>query len=532
MAAPLHWYARMRTLRANAIALGFALAVIAGVSFRLYHVDQKTFWEDEALGAMHSLGYTEAEIVRASPGVRSAAALQRYFVLPEHDSLAATLSSLAAEDPQHPPAFYLLTHEWIRIFGPSVTSFRSLSVLFGILVIPCAFWFARSVFRENGVALIFTVLVALSPFFVLYSQEAREYSLWSIATMLTCIAFLWALAARDWRRWILYALALAFSLYVFPVMGLVALGLGLYLVFCGDGERKASLAAYLGATAAAALAFAPWLRIMLTSPTLRLGMEGIGSAKLSASAIAFVFVRNIRSAFFDFGYFRAGPLGSSLPNAVAMAATVALVAYAFVFLVRNAPRERWGFVLLALCAPFLLLVARDLTGHGRLVYQARYFLPLLLGVQLAVAYTFARKLQAEPPDWFWRGALAVVLASEVASCLIASQARTWWNKDYERSPEVAAIVNRSAAPLVVSDYFTPSMLDLARYLAPNVALSLHLKCATCLEAATKQPLPAPAERGDTFALGIPDASNDRGYRWIDARPYPPAPDPLNMFEKI
>jgi uncharacterized membrane protein len=215
-----------------------------------------------------------------------------------------------------------------------------------------------------------------------------------------------------------------------------------------------------------------------------------------------------------------------------MAATVALVAYAFVFLVRNAPRERWGFVLLALCAPFLLLVARDLTGHGRLVYQARYFLPLLLGVQLAVAYTFTRKLQAEPPDWFWRGALAVVLASEVASCLIASQARTWWNKDYERSPEVAAIVNRSAAPLVVSDYFTPSMLDLARYLAPNVALSLHLKCATCLEAATKQPLPAPAERGDTFALGIPDASNDRGYRWIDARPYPPAPDPLNMFEKI
>ena len=522
----------MRTLRANAFALGFALAVIAGIVFRLYHVDQKTFWEDEALGAMHSLGYTEAEIVRAAPGMTSAAEMQRFFTLPQHDSLAATVRSLEAEDPQHPPAFYLLAHVWIRFFGPSVESIRSLSVLFGILALPCAFWFARSLFRDNGVALIFTLLVALSPFFVLYSQEAREYSLWSIATMLTCIAFLRACTGRDWRLWALYAAALALSLYVFPVTGLVALGLGLSLAVSGSDERKTSLAPFLAATAAAALAFAPWLKVMFTSPTLRLGMEGMSSAKLSAGAIAFVFLRNVRSAFFDVGFFRAGPLGSSLVNALAMAATIALVAYAFFFLVRNAPRERWAFVVLALCAPFLLFVARDLTGHGRFVYQARYFLPLLLGVQLAVAYTFARKLQTAPPSRLWRGAFAVVLACELGSCLIASQARTWWNKDYERSPEVAALVNQASAPLVVSDYFTPSILDLSRYLAPSVALSLRLKCATCLVAVSERPLPAPEERRATFVLGIPDAASDHRYRWIDARPYPPAPDPLNMFERI
>jgi hypothetical protein len=45
-------------------------------------------------------------------------------------------------------------------------------------------------------------------------------------------------------------------------------------------------------------------------------------------------------------------------------------------------------------------------------------------------------------------------------------------------------------------------------------------------------LPPPAERGDTFVVGIPDASSDRRYRWIDARPYPPAPGPLDMFEKL
>ncbi len=458
----------------------------------MYAIDRKTFWEDKTLGSIHAFGYTEAEIVRASPELKDAAALQRFLRLPADDSFGATVASLAAEDPQHPPLDYALEHEWVRAFGPSVGSIRGLSVLFGILTLPCAFWFGRELFRENRAAAIFTLLVAVSPAFVLYSQEAREYSLWTVTTLLTCLAFLHARRAGGFTAWAIYGASVALGLYVFPLSALVALGCGLFLLSYERASLRRSFVPYLAASAAAALAFAPWLKIMLASSPLRRGMEGIANANLHPAQIAFVFLRNLRSAFFDFGSFGGGRLGAPLLNAVLLVTAVALVAYALFFLLRAAPRDVSGFVLVALCAPFVLLIARDLTGHGRFVYQARYFFPLLLGTQLAVGFTFARKLSLETGAWFSRGAFAAVLAGEAAWCLVSSQARTWWNKDYERSLAVAAIVNESPHALVVSDYFTPSVLGLSRYLRGDVALALDLKCAMCT---LPDAAPAPAASG-------------------------------------
>ena len=526
----------MRTSSRNVMALGFLVLVLFGAALRAYRVDYKTFWDDEALGTMHAFGYTEAEIVRASGKVTSAAAMQRFLRLPENDSLKATVASLAVEDPQHPPLYYAFEHLWVRLFGPSVGSIRSLSVLFGVLALPCAFWFARELFGERRSAAIFTLLVALSPLFVLYSQEAREYSLWTVTTLLTCNAFLAARRAGGFANWVLFGSSVALSLYVYPLSALVALGCGFYVLLFERANLRRTFVPYLAAMLCATLAFTPWLRIMLTSSPLRTGMEGIANANLRPGQIVFVFLRNVRSAFFDFGTFGGGRLSSSL-NAALLLAAVALVAYALLFLVRHAPRDVWGFILVALCAPFVLLVARDLTGHGRFVYQARYFIPLLLGLQLAVAYTFARKLALEPPAWFWRGALAAVLAGEAASCLVSSAAATWWNKDYERSPQVAALVNATPHALVVSEYFAPSILDLSRYLRGDVPLALALKCAMCMlpdpgDGRTEPTfVAAGASDVEAFVVGIP-GSAARHARWIDPRPYPPRADPLNMFEAI
>jgi len=522
-----------RSVRAapRVFLIGFALAVLCGIFLRAYHVERKVFWEDEALGAMHMLGYTEAEIVRVSPSLPNAAALQSYLVLPPNDSFGATVRSLALEDPQHPPLYYVLTHAWVRIFGPSVASLRWLSVLFGILVLPCAFWLARELFEAREVALTFTALVAVSPLYVLYAQEAREYSLWTVTTLLLCIAFLRARRTRSIIDWVLYAAAFALGLYVYPLTGLVALGMGLYVLFVERGRRNKTLGAFLVSTLAGTVAFAPWLTTMLTSPGLRRGMAVITSGKLSAVGTVFLFLRNVRSAIFDFGAFRLGPLGSTVPNALLVALAVLLAGYALCFLVRNAPVHQWGFVLFALCVPFTLLVVKDLTGHGLFVYQARYFIPLFIGLELALAFTFAHKALRPGSGWQWRAALAAVLLGGAASCLVSSQARTWWNKGYERSPDVAAIVNRAGRPLVVSDYFTPSILDLSRYLRPDVALRLNLKCAQCTLPARER-APSEGAPGDVFVLGIPPDSSARSGRWIDPRPFPRQADPLNMFAAL
>ncbi len=523
----------MRGNLRNGAVIALTLIVLAGVFFRLYNIDRKTFWEDEMLGAMHMLGYTEGEIVLASPGIRDAETMQQYFTLPAGDSLQATVRSLALEDPQHPPLYYLLAHLWVRFFGSSVLSIRSIAVLMGILVLPCAYWLARELFGAFDVAAAFTMLLGLSPFYVLYSQEAREYSLWTVTTLLMCVAFLRALRLGGAVAWTLYAVSFAVSLYVFPLSAFVALGHGLYLFVRVVRERAkfggAAILAYAIAVFAAGISFVPWLTVMLTSASLRRGMGGIASEKLSLPQIALVLLKDVRGVFFDIGSFRIGPLASSAPNALLLIVSVVLVVYALYFAIRRSPFERWGFIVVALCCPLLLLVARDVLYHGSFVYQARYFIPALLGLQLAVAFLFARNMTGAG-QWRWRITFAALLAGEAVSCLISSQASTWWNKDYERSPAVAAIVNGTPDALVASAYYVPSILDLSLYLKPGVALRLDLKCAQCTLAQAVSLPEVPLDRS-VFVLGVPGENKD-GMRLIDARPHPVRADALNMFAAL
>src|SRR3569833_431644 len=98
------------------------LATLGGLFFRTYHLGTKTFWGDELAGLTHTLGYTEAEIVRAGPQVRTAADIQAYFNLsgPHHSGprpLWSTVDSLANEDQQHTPVFYLMKRLWVNVVG-------------------------------------------------------------------------------------------------------------------------------------------------------------------------------------------------------------------------------------------------------------------------------------------------------------------------------------------------------------------------------------------------------------------------------
>jgi len=76
----------------------------------------------------------------------------------------------------HPPLFYVLLHGWMQVFGQSDAAVRALPGLFGVLALPLAFVIGR---RRGGMVLAWltTAIVALSPFAVRYSDEARMYSL-------------------------------------------------------------------------------------------------------------------------------------------------------------------------------------------------------------------------------------------------------------------------------------------------------------------------------------------------------------------
>ncbi len=155
---------------------------VLGGALRFAALDAKTVWLDEAFSlwmARHTL-----------PD------LMAWLVYIDH----------------HPPLFYALLHVWVAWFGDGPTALRSLSALAGTLAIPAFGMAARRLVGER-VALIATLLLALSPFHVRYAQEARMYGVLVLAVALLCYACAHLLtrpeSVRQWRWWLLLATAQA-----------------------------------------------------------------------------------------------------------------------------------------------------------------------------------------------------------------------------------------------------------------------------------------------------------------------------------
>jgi uncharacterized membrane protein len=516
-------------------------SVLLGIFFRFYHLDRKTFWEDELYGTIHMMGYTESEIVDRAPLFKNAGDVQAYFRLPaagsaEPDSLASTVRALAVEDAQHPPLYYVLGHLWVEAFGNSAGAIRALSALIGVFVIPAAFWLCLELFKSEAIAWTAAALVALSPFDVLYAQEAREYSLWSVVLLVIGAAFLRACRLSTPASWALYACYVAVGLYIYPFTLFVLLGCGLYVLANAALRTRRQLLSFAVSAAAALALFAPWLglivRDIVRSRGVPRGMAGIMHAHLPATAIGLTFLRNVRGMFLDFGRFSFAHHTSTALNAALTFAIAALVAYAIFFVWRTYPKPVFLFLALVLFVPAIPLLGHDLVFGGILVDQSRYFTPTYIGIELAVAALLATGASSAVPRLAWAPVLVLLLAGEGLSCGISSQANTWSNKDYEVSRDVAAVINEAKSPLVVS-YETSRTIGLSFYLAPSVPLRVRLSCNTCNTPAPNASADLLAHTGGfdrVFLLGpTPRAEPGARFRYIDVSVSPPNPSPLGMF---
>jgi uncharacterized membrane protein len=77
----------------------------------------------------------------------------------------------------HPPLYYALLQIWVALVGKSDVAIRLLSALIGTATIPVLYALARRLFDETRVAIFAAGVIALAPFHIYYSQEARMYGL-------------------------------------------------------------------------------------------------------------------------------------------------------------------------------------------------------------------------------------------------------------------------------------------------------------------------------------------------------------------
>ncbi len=115
--------------------------------------------------------------------------------------------------------YYVVLRPFLR-FSDSEFWVRLPSALAGIATVPVIYSLGKTVFdRRTG--LVAAVLLSVNACHVVYSQEARGYSLVVFLSTVSSLLFLRALEDGPWKRWLGYAVASALAIYSHFFAGLV-----------------------------------------------------------------------------------------------------------------------------------------------------------------------------------------------------------------------------------------------------------------------------------------------------------------------
>ncbi len=162
---------KVRTVSERTWLLGI---ILIAFGLRVYRLGEQSLWFDEAFTWWASAVVPSADFVP--------------FLLPFG---------------AYTPAYYLVTRG-VAVFGTSEYLLRFPSVIMGVLSIPLIARVARRI-GGDAVARMAAVLLAIDPFHIWYSQEARMYTLAGFGALAAMDGFMRALDGRSWRRMIVAA---------------------------------------------------------------------------------------------------------------------------------------------------------------------------------------------------------------------------------------------------------------------------------------------------------------------------------------
>ena len=89
----------------------------------------------------------------------------------------------------HPPLYFWLFHVWIRLTGISEFAIRSFSVFLGLITTAVVYVLTLRLSKKRLAASIALLLIALSPYHITWSQDARMYALATLAVGLAAYAY-------------------------------------------------------------------------------------------------------------------------------------------------------------------------------------------------------------------------------------------------------------------------------------------------------------------------------------------------------
>nr|MDJ0776130.1 glycosyltransferase family 39 protein [Mastigocoleus sp. MO_167.B18] len=142
-----------------------------------WHLDLKPLWMDEVITAIFSLGknYQDLPLDLALPLEN-----WRNFLSLEIGRSCSQIAENLSNQSTHPPLFFCGMYQWLSWVSPTeqdlVRQLRYLPAIFGVLTVIPIYAVNRIAFSAQA-GLMAAALMAVSPFGVYLSQEARHYTL-------------------------------------------------------------------------------------------------------------------------------------------------------------------------------------------------------------------------------------------------------------------------------------------------------------------------------------------------------------------
>lgn len=443
----------VRTLPRLGVFVGLLVFVcIATSALRFWNLENRGLSEDESISVLHAAGYRETEFHAAFVDSlqHRVAQMRMYQGSAVTRPASAVLQSLALEDPQHPPLYYLMLHEWQRLSGASAAAQRVPSILLGIALVPAMYWLCMELFDCRRTAAIGAALIAASPFFFTYSREIREYILFAFCAIVANALLLRTQKTPTAPLWALYTLSLVIGLYADLFFPLLLVAHALYFFLCGD--RKFKLGGIFALLAAIGL-FLPWISAYAHyAPITKLVAKGGGADATVAwtagrwplKMMVEKWLFNVGTTFFDLEYYK-------LRLGILLLPIFAALFYSLLHLVRNATQLQRRFLGCLLFATIFLFAASDVILNAHVSVITRYgtlaYVTLLLFMSAMLGFEVGRPRFRSVA----RGLTVGIVAASVASCVVGAQSSEWWDNhaDDEVIP-IATRINTVEHPLLIA----------------------------------------------------------------------------------
>lgn len=160
----------------------------------------------------------------------------------------------------HPPFYYLLTHFFIKLFGPSEW-IRLVSVFFFLLTVVAVYLLVCKLINKK-VAIIGSILTLFSPILFTYAFEARSYALLACLSVTSTLVFHYAVTTKtnNTKWWVLYTLLGVISIYTHYYAWFILTSHGVYWLIAERTQLKKVFLAYF----AILLAQLPWIPTLLS----------------------------------------------------------------------------------------------------------------------------------------------------------------------------------------------------------------------------------------------------------------------------